>query len=125
MDALLAGSMLALLLRATPASISRRRTHLLLGGCCLTLVILFIRARTLFLASCEMTTLGYSMFAGAYAACVLALALVCGTLANRCCGDPERCAFSVATATGSTCGTICLRQSVSPGGLGSPGTVTI
>jgi peptidoglycan/LPS O-acetylase OafA/YrhL len=82
MDALLAGSMLALLLRGNPASISRSKIHLLLGGCCLTLVILFIRARTLFLASSEMTTLGYSMFAGAYA-CVLALALARGTLANR------------------------------------------
>jgi peptidoglycan/LPS O-acetylase OafA/YrhL len=82
MDALLAGSMLALLLRGTRVSISRRKIHLLLGACCLTLVILFARARTLFFASSEMTTLGYTMFAGAYA-CILALALTRGTLANR------------------------------------------
>jgi peptidoglycan/LPS O-acetylase OafA/YrhL len=82
MDALLAGSILALLLRGNPPSISRRKIHLLLGGCCLILAILFIKARTLFFASREMTTLGYTMFAGAYA-CVLALALLRGTLANR------------------------------------------
>lgn len=82
MDSLLAGSMLALLLRGTSVSISRARIHLLLGGCCLTLVILFVRARTLFFDSREMTTLGYSMFAGAYA-CILALTLARGTLANR------------------------------------------
>lgn len=82
MDALLAGSMLALLLRGNRAPLSRSKIHLLLGGCCLTIVILFIKAKTLFFASSEMTTLGYSMFAGAYT-CVLALALARGTLANR------------------------------------------
>ena len=62
MDALLAGSMLALALRGrSDASLSLRRLYLTIGGCSLILVVLFIRARTLFLASSEMTTLGYSM----------------------------------------------------------------
>ena len=46
------------------------------------LVVLFIRAGTLFFTSSEMTSLGYSMVAGVYV-CVLALALVPGTAADR------------------------------------------
>jgi peptidoglycan/LPS O-acetylase OafA/YrhL len=84
MDALLAGAMLALALRGPrpDAWLSRSRLYSLMGGCCLVLVILFIHARSLFLASREMTSWGYSMFAGLYV-CVLALALVPGTVANR------------------------------------------
>jgi peptidoglycan/LPS O-acetylase OafA/YrhL len=53
-----------------------------MAGCCFILAILFVKARSLFLASSEMTSWGYTMFAGLYAG-VLALALVPGTLANR------------------------------------------
>jgi peptidoglycan/LPS O-acetylase OafA/YrhL len=83
MDALLAGALLALVLRARPqVSLSPRRVCLLMAGCCFILAILFVRARSLFLASSEMTSWGYSMFAGLYVG-ALALALVPGTLANR------------------------------------------
>ena len=46
------------------------------------LSLLFIHARSAFFVSPEMTSWGYSMFAGLYA-CVLALALVPGTVAYR------------------------------------------
>jgi peptidoglycan/LPS O-acetylase OafA/YrhL len=84
MDSLLAGAMLALALRGPrPAFwLSRTRIYLLMGGCCLILVVLFIRAGTLFFTSSAMTSLGYSMFAGVFV-CVLALALVPGTAADR------------------------------------------
>jgi peptidoglycan/LPS O-acetylase OafA/YrhL len=83
MDALLAGALLALVVRARPqVSLSPRKLYLLMGGCCFILAILFVKAKSLFLASSEMTSWGYSMFAGLYAG-VLALALVPGTLANR------------------------------------------
>ena len=84
MDALLAGALLALALRGPrpDAWLRRRRLYPLMGACCLLLVILFISARSLFLDSGEMTSFGYSMFAGLYV-CVLSLALVPGTVANR------------------------------------------
>lgn len=84
MDALLAGAMVALGLRGPGADawLSRSRLYPLMGGFCLILAVLFIRARTLFLASSAMTSWGYSMFAGVYV-CVLALALVPGTVPNR------------------------------------------
>jgi peptidoglycan/LPS O-acetylase OafA/YrhL len=44
--------------------------------------VVFIRARTLFFNSSEMTSWGYSAAAGVYV-CVLALALVPGTVPNR------------------------------------------
>lgn len=83
MDALLAGALLALVLRGRPeASLSPKKLYLLMGGCCFVLAILFVRARSLSFASSEMTAWGYSMFAGVYVS-VLALALVPGTLPSR------------------------------------------
>lgn len=84
MDSLLAGAMLALALRGPRSDfwLNRSRIYLLMAGCSLILVVLFMRAGTLFFTSSEMTSLGYSMFAGVYA-CVLALALVPGTVVER------------------------------------------
>jgi peptidoglycan/LPS O-acetylase OafA/YrhL len=84
MDALFAGAVLALTLRGPRPSLwlDQGRLYALMAGCCLILVILFAKAGTLFLASTEMTTWGYSMFAGVYA-CFVALALIPGTPANR------------------------------------------
>ena len=84
MDSLLAGAMLALALRGHRPDLwlSRRMLYPLLAGCCLVLVALFIQARTLFFSSSAMTSWGYSMTAGVYF-CVLALALVPGTIPNR------------------------------------------
>jgi peptidoglycan/LPS O-acetylase OafA/YrhL len=89
MDALFAGAMLALALRGPRPDLwlSQTRVYAVMVGCCLILVLLFSRARSLFLATPEMTTLGYSMFAGVYV-CVLALALLPGTPANRICRIP-------------------------------------
>jgi peptidoglycan/LPS O-acetylase OafA/YrhL len=84
MDALLAGAMLALALRGPrpDAWLSRTRLYSVIAVCGLILIVLFIRARTLFFGSTAMTSWGYSMIAGVYV-CVLALALVPGTVANR------------------------------------------
>jgi peptidoglycan/LPS O-acetylase OafA/YrhL len=84
MDALLAGALLALALRGPrpDAWLRRGRLYPLMGACCLLLVILFIRARSLFLDSAARTSWGYSMIAGIYV-CVLALAQLPGTVANR------------------------------------------
>jgi peptidoglycan/LPS O-acetylase OafA/YrhL len=89
MDALLAGSMLALAVRGQRLNclLSQRRLYVLMGSCCLVLAVLFIKARTLFLASGEMTCLGYSMFAGVYV-CVLAVALVPGSAVSLVCRAP-------------------------------------
>jgi peptidoglycan/LPS O-acetylase OafA/YrhL len=53
-----------------------------MAGCGLVLLILLFRARTLFFSSTAMTSWGYTMIAGVYV-CLLALALVPGTVANR------------------------------------------
>ena len=84
MDSLLSGALLALAIRGPRPELWRRRSVLypVMGGCCVVLLTLFIRARTLFFSSSEMTSWGYSMIAGVYV-CVLALALTPGTLANR------------------------------------------
>ena len=84
MDSLLAGALLALALRGPRPDLwlSRRMLYPLLSGCCLVQAALFIRARTLFFSSSAMTSWGYSMTAGVYF-CVLALALVPGTMPNR------------------------------------------
>jgi peptidoglycan/LPS O-acetylase OafA/YrhL len=84
MDSLLAGALLALALRGPRADAwrNRRRLYLLMATFCLILSLLFIRARSAFFASPEVTSWGYSMFAGLYA-CVLALALVPGTVPYR------------------------------------------
>ena len=84
MDALLAGAILALALRGPrpDAWRSRSRLYLLMGGGLLILAILFIRARSLIFSSGEMTSSGYSIFAGIYL-CILALALIPGTVPNR------------------------------------------
>jgi peptidoglycan/LPS O-acetylase OafA/YrhL len=83
MDALLAGAMLALALRGPGPDVWRSRSKLytLLGGCVLILSLLFIRARSFFLASAEMTSWGYSVLAVVYL-CILALALIPGTVPN-------------------------------------------
>jgi peptidoglycan/LPS O-acetylase OafA/YrhL len=83
MDALLAGAFLALALRGPrpDAWRSRRSLYVLLGGCLLILSLLFIRARSFFLSSGEMTSWGYSIFAGVYVS-TLALALIPGTVPN-------------------------------------------
>lgn len=62
--------------------LSRRMLYPLLSGCCLVQAALFIWARTLFFSSSAMTSWGYSMTAVVYF-CVLALALVPGTMPNR------------------------------------------
>jgi peptidoglycan/LPS O-acetylase OafA/YrhL len=84
MDSLLAGGMLALVLRGPRPGAwrSQRRLYSLMGVFGLTLIFLFARAKSLFLTSTEMTSWGYSAVAGMYF-CILALALVPGTLANR------------------------------------------
>jgi peptidoglycan/LPS O-acetylase OafA/YrhL len=84
MDSLLAGAMLALALRGPrpDAWLKRTRLYSVIAVCGLILILLFIRARTLFFDSSAMTSWGYSMIAGIYV-CVLALALVPGTVANR------------------------------------------
>jgi peptidoglycan/LPS O-acetylase OafA/YrhL len=84
MDSLLAGAMLALALRGPrpDAWLKRARLYSIIAVCGLILILLFIRARTLFFDSGAMTSWGYSMIAGIYV-CVLALALVPGTVANR------------------------------------------
>jgi peptidoglycan/LPS O-acetylase OafA/YrhL len=53
-----------------------------MGICLLILGFLFIKAKSLFIASDEMTSWGYSMFAGVYL-CILALAFVPDTIPNR------------------------------------------
>jgi peptidoglycan/LPS O-acetylase OafA/YrhL len=84
MDSLMAGAMLALALRGPrpDAWLRPRRLYVLMGICLLILGFLFIRAKSLFIATGEMTTWGYSMFAGVYL-CILALALVPDTIPNR------------------------------------------
>jgi len=84
MDSLLAGAVLALALRGPrpDAWLRPKRLYVLMGICLLMLALLFIRAKSLFIASSEMTTWGYSMFAGVYL-CILALALVPDTIPNR------------------------------------------
>jgi peptidoglycan/LPS O-acetylase OafA/YrhL len=84
MDSLLAGGMLALAVRGPrPAAwLSRTRLYWVMAGCGLVLVILLFRARTLFFTSTAMTSWGYTMIAGVYV-CLLALALVPGTMANQ------------------------------------------
>jgi peptidoglycan/LPS O-acetylase OafA/YrhL len=84
MDSLLAGGMLALAVRGPrPAAwLSRTRLYWVMAGCGLILVILLFRARTLFFTSTAMTSWGYTMIAGVYV-CLLALALVPGTMANQ------------------------------------------
>jgi peptidoglycan/LPS O-acetylase OafA/YrhL len=84
MDSLLAGGMLALAVRGPRPAVwlSRIRLYYVMAGCGLILLILFFRARTLFFSSTAMTSWGYTMIAGVYV-CVLALALVPGTMANR------------------------------------------
>jgi peptidoglycan/LPS O-acetylase OafA/YrhL len=83
MDALLAGAMLALVLRGPRAGAWRspRRLYMLLGGCLVILALLFLRARSFIFSSGEMTSWGYSIFAGVYL-CILALALIPGTVPN-------------------------------------------
>lgn len=84
MDSLLAGGLLALGLRGPHAAVwrSRRILYSFMVGYSLILVALFARARTLFFSSSEMTSWGYSMTAGVYV-CVVALALMPGTVPNR------------------------------------------
>jgi peptidoglycan/LPS O-acetylase OafA/YrhL len=84
MDALFAGALLALGLRGPRPDfwLSQARLYAVMAGCCLTLVLLFAKAGSLYFASSEMTTLGYSMLAGVYV-CIVALALVPGTPPNR------------------------------------------
>jgi peptidoglycan/LPS O-acetylase OafA/YrhL len=84
MDSLLAGAMLALALRGPQpnAWLRPKRLYILMGICLLILGLLFIRAKSLFIASSEMTTWGYSMFAGVYVS-ILALALVPDSIPNR------------------------------------------
>jgi len=84
MDSLLAGAMLALALRGPrpDAWLSRTRLYSVIAVCGLILIILFIRAGTLFFTSTAMTSWGYSMIAGVYVG-VLALALLPSTVANR------------------------------------------
>jgi peptidoglycan/LPS O-acetylase OafA/YrhL len=83
MDALLAGAILALAQRGPrpDAWRSRSKLYMLMGGCLLILALLFIWARSLFLDSGEMTSWGYSVFAVLYT-CILALALIPGTVPN-------------------------------------------
>jgi peptidoglycan/LPS O-acetylase OafA/YrhL len=83
MDSLLAGGLLALGLRGPRAAAwrSRRMLYSFMVGYCVVLVALFVRARTLFFSSREMTSWGYSMTAGVYV-CVVALSLVPGTVPN-------------------------------------------
>jgi peptidoglycan/LPS O-acetylase OafA/YrhL len=83
MDALLAGAILALALRGPRAAAwrSRSRLYMLMGGGILILALLFIRARSFIFSSGEMTSWGYSIFAGVYL-CILALALMPGTVPN-------------------------------------------
>ena len=84
MDSLLAGGMLALAVRGPRPAVwlSRTRLYYVMAGCGLVLLILLFRARTLFFSSTAMTSWGYTMIAGVYV-CLLALALVPGTVANR------------------------------------------
>jgi peptidoglycan/LPS O-acetylase OafA/YrhL len=84
MDSLLVGGMLALGIRGpSPAAwLNRNRLYCVMAGCGLVLVILLFRARTLFFSSTAMTSWGYTMIAGVYV-CLLAIALVPGTAANR------------------------------------------
>jgi peptidoglycan/LPS O-acetylase OafA/YrhL len=84
MDSLLAGGLLALGLRGPRAAVwrSRRILYSFMVGYCLILIALFVQARTLFFTSSEMTSWGYSMTAGVYV-CVVALALMPGTVPNR------------------------------------------
>jgi peptidoglycan/LPS O-acetylase OafA/YrhL len=84
MDALLAGSLLALSLRESNSDFWRSRNNLyvFMGACGFMLLFLLFHARTLYLSSREMTSCGYSMLAGIYVS-VLALALLPGTWANR------------------------------------------
>jgi peptidoglycan/LPS O-acetylase OafA/YrhL len=84
MDSLLAGGMLALAVRGPRPEVwlSRTRLYYVMAVCGLVLLILLFRARTLFFSSAAMTSWGYSMIAGVYV-CLLALALVPGTVANR------------------------------------------
>jgi peptidoglycan/LPS O-acetylase OafA/YrhL len=83
MDALLAGAILALALRGPQAAAwrSQRRLYMVLGGCLLMLALLFLRSRSFIFSSVEMTSWGYSIFAGVYL-CILALALIPGTVPN-------------------------------------------
>jgi peptidoglycan/LPS O-acetylase OafA/YrhL len=84
MDSLLIGALLALTLREPGPHVWRTRTRLysVIAVCCLILTILLIRAHTVAFTSTAMTSWGYSLFAVLYA-CVLALALIPGTVANQ------------------------------------------
>ena len=81
MDALLAGALLALALRGPRPDAWRRRggLYMLMGVSLLILALLFIRARSFIFSSGEMTSWGYSAFAGVYLS-ILALALIPGTV---------------------------------------------
>jgi peptidoglycan/LPS O-acetylase OafA/YrhL len=84
MDALLVGGILALVLRGSRKELflGRMVVYPLMGSCCLVLIVLFARVRSLYFTSSAMTSWGYSVIAGVYA-CVLARALVPGTLVSR------------------------------------------
>ena len=84
MDSLLIGALLALTLREPGPHAWRTRTRLysVIAVCCVILTVLLIRAQTLVFTSSAMTSWGYSLFAAMYA-CVLALALIPGTVFNR------------------------------------------
>jgi peptidoglycan/LPS O-acetylase OafA/YrhL len=84
MDSLLVGALLALTLREPGPHRWRTRAKLysVIGVCCLILAILLVRAKTLNFTSPGMTSWGYSLLAAVFG-CVLALALIPGTVANR------------------------------------------
>ena len=118
MDALLAGALLALAVRGPQAAAWRspRRIYMLLGGFLVIMALLFFRAKSLFLSSVEMTSWGYSIFAGVYL-CLLALALIPGSVPNVI-GRAALLRFLAGTVTDYTFGTICRRPCASPGEVG-------
>jgi peptidoglycan/LPS O-acetylase OafA/YrhL len=83
MDSLLVGAMLALCVRGRRgySFLSTRALSISLGVFCVALSTLFAKAGSLYFASKEMTSFGYSLIAGVYG-CLLGLALKQGTLAN-------------------------------------------
>jgi peptidoglycan/LPS O-acetylase OafA/YrhL len=94
MDALLSGGLLALGLRSPHPNgwQLRRRFFGLMIFFSLILVILFLRAKSLFLASSQMTSWGYTAFAGLYFS-LIGLALIPGTIPNRVGKHPVLCFF--------------------------------
>jgi peptidoglycan/LPS O-acetylase OafA/YrhL len=84
MDALMAGAMLALGLRGPRPESWRSPTklYLVMGACCLGLVVIFSKAKAFYVGSDDMTSWGYSVFAGLYVS-ILGLALVPGSLVDR------------------------------------------